>query len=170
MVNTAVAALRVNDQEFLVASLIERCPKTMMIRELIMNAIEAARLAPTTSRRIEISAQALGGVPKLAIWNTGPGLDAVELLQISDIAASIGKAKGLSANFGMGAKVASLPSNQIGLRYRSCKNGRVHEVILCKRDGTYGRLRRHDPESGEYLEVIEVTDIAVSGGRKLGYD
>ena len=54
------------------------------------------------------------------------------------------KRKSLTGNFGMGAKVASLPSNKRGMRYRSCKNGRVHEVILCKRDGVYGRLRRYD--------------------------
>jgi hypothetical protein len=46
MPTTAVTALHVDDEDFVVASLIERCPKTMMIRELIMNAIEAARLAP----------------------------------------------------------------------------------------------------------------------------
>jgi hypothetical protein len=37
-----VAALLVSDEEFLVASMIDRCPKTMMLRELLMNAIEAA--------------------------------------------------------------------------------------------------------------------------------
>jgi hypothetical protein len=70
----------------------------------------------------------------------------------------------------MGAKVASLPSNQRGIRYRSCKLGRVHEVILCKRDGIYGRLRRYHPETSEYLEVIDVTDIAVTEGRTLQHD
>ena len=82
--------------------------------------------------------------PKLTMWNTGPGMDAAELHRICNIASSIGKEKSLTGNFGMGAKVASLPSNQRGMRYRSCKNGRVHEVILCKRDGVYGRLRRYD--------------------------
>jgi hypothetical protein len=31
----AVAALQVANEDFLVASMIERCPKTMMIRELV---------------------------------------------------------------------------------------------------------------------------------------
>lgn len=129
-----VTALEVVDEDFLVASLIERCPKTMMIRELMMNAIEAARLAPEGQRQIEISVEPVDGVPKLVIWNTGPGMDATELLHASNIASSIGKEKSLTGNFGMGAKVASLPSNQRGIRYRSCKNGKVHEVILCKRE------------------------------------
>ena len=41
MSTTAVTALHVDDEDFVVASLIERCPKVMMIRELMMNAIEA---------------------------------------------------------------------------------------------------------------------------------
>ena len=39
-----------------------------------------------------------------------------------DLAASIRKEKGLNANFGMGAKVASLPLNKHGIVYRSCKS------------------------------------------------
>jgi hypothetical protein len=97
-------------------------------------------------------------------------MDADELWRMSNIASSIGKEKSLTGNFGWGAKVASLPSNRQGIRYRSCKFGRVHEVILCKRDGVYGRLRRYDPETSEYLEVIDVTDIAVSEGRSAADD
>jgi hypothetical protein len=147
----AVAALQVADEDFLVASMIERCPKTMMIRELVMNALEAAKQAPLDRRLVEISPIQMDGVTKLAIWNTGPGMDARELLSICDIASSLGKEKSLTGNFGMGAKVASLPSNQQGMRYRSCKGGRVHEVIVCKRDGVYGRLRRLDRETNEYV-------------------
>lgn len=69
----------------------------------------------------------------------------------------------------MGAKVASLPSNQLGMRYRSCKDGHVHQVILCKRDGVYGRLRIFHPETGEHLEVVDVTDI-VQQERSLSQD
>lgn len=170
MTSQAVAALHVADEDFLVASIIERCPKIMMIRELAMNALEAARHAPEQNRLVEFSAQDFQGTQKLTIWNTGPGMDAAELLHICDIASSIGKEKSLTGNFGMGAKVASLPSNQLGMRYRSCKNGRVHQVILCKRDGTYGRLRCHLPGSDEYLEVVDVTELAKADGRSLAYD
>jgi hypothetical protein len=165
MSTNAVTALEVSDEPFLIASLIERCPKTAMIRELMMNALEAAQHAHPGRRLVEISEQRLDGAPKLTIWNTGPGMDDVELHGICNIASSIGKEKSLTGNFGMGAKVASLPSNQRGMRYRSCKNGHVHEVILCKREGVYGRLRRHDRATGEYLEVIDVTEIASAEGR-----
>jgi hypothetical protein len=170
MSTSAVAALEVADEDFLVASLIERCPKAMMVRELMMNALEAAARAPEGKRLVEIGTLEMDGVSKLAFWNTGPAMDASELLRICNIASSIGKEKSLTGNFGMGAKVASLPSNQRGMRYRSCKNGRVHEVILCKRDGVYGRLRRHHPDTDEYLEVVDVTDLVASESRSLGQD
>jgi hypothetical protein len=146
-----VSALRVADEEFLIASTIERCPKTMMVRELFMNAIEATTNQMVGPRVIELKVKTLNGFPKLSIINTGPGMSDAELHHMCDIAASIGKEKGLDDNFGMGAKVASLPSNKFGLRYRSCKNGVVSEVILCQRDGVYGRLRRVN-ENGEVEE------------------
>jgi hypothetical protein len=141
----------------------------MMLRELMMNALEAANLAPESQRYVIFSVRAFDGVPKLAIWNTGPGMDGEELYQMCDLAASIRKNLGLDDNFGMGAKVASLPSNRFGLRYRSCKGGLVHEVILCQRAGVYGRLRRRS-EDGSYLEVIDVTDLARAEGFDLTYD
>lgn len=164
-----VAALRIADEPFLVATTIERCPKTMMIRELFMNAVEAAIQAQPGSQMIEIRSLNVGNTEKLSIWNTGPGMSSFELHRICDIASSIGKDKGLDGNFGMGAKVASLPSNRIGLRYRSNSGGTVSEVILCERDGTYGRLRRVNNE-GELEEVFDVTDVVRQEGVDLSVD
>lgn len=167
--STDVAALRIADEPFLVATTIERCPKTMMIRELFMNAVEAAIRAPIGSQAIEIRALDIGGTQKLSIWNTGPGMSSDELHRICDIAASIGKSKGLDENFGMGAKVASLPSNRYGLRYRSNANGVVSEVILGERGGIYGRLRRPNNE-GQLEEVFDVTDVVAADGVDLSFD
>jgi hypothetical protein len=86
------------------------------------------------------------------------------------VALDLHKRVASTGNFGMGEKVASLPSNQIGMRYRSCKAGRVHAVVLCKRDGVYDRPRRYDPETGEHVEVIDVTEIAVKDGRSSEYE
>jgi C4-dicarboxylate-specific signal transduction histidine kinase len=74
MSTNAVTALEVTDEPFLIASLIERCPKTAMLRELMMNALEAARHAPAGRRLVEISEQQIDGVSKLTLWNTGPGV------------------------------------------------------------------------------------------------
>jgi hypothetical protein len=160
-----VSALRVANEAFLVSSTIERCPKTMMIRELVVNAIEAASQAES-HKRVDIMSVTIDAVPKLCIRNTGRGMSAVELDRICDLASSLYKENSLDANFGMGAKVASLPSNKHGLRYRSCKDGTVSEVILCQRNGIYGRLRRSDAD-GELVELINATETCRTEG---GYD
>ena len=160
---SAVTALRVVNEAFLVSSMIERCPKTMMLRELVVNAAEAAARADG-EKLVEITFRLIDGVPKLCIWNTGPGLSAFELHRICDLASSLYKENSLDGNFGMGAKVASLPSNRHGLRYRSCKAGTVNEVILCQRDGMYGRLHRHAGDDGLPAEMIDATGACRAEG------
>jgi hypothetical protein len=165
-----VSALRVADEAFLVATTIDRCPKTMMVRELFMNAVEAATQAPPGSQTIEIrSLRMLGGVQKLSFRNSGPGMSSEQLHAMCDIAASIGKDMGLDGNFGMGAKVASLPSNKYGLRYRSNRGGAVSEVVLGQRDGVYGRIRRLN-EHGQLEEVFDVTASVAAEGEDLKSD
>ena len=161
--------LKVGDEGFLVASLIERCPKVMMLRELVRNAIEAAATAPEGARRVIIGAVPIGGVPKLSIRNSGRGMDADELFRMADLAASIRKDHALDRNFGMGAKVASLPSNRLGLRYRSCHAGVVHEALLGWRDGLYGRVRQQLPD-GSWAEVVDVTARAIADGKSVSRD
>lgn len=164
--STTVTKLRVKDEDFLVASMIERCPKSMMIRELLQNALEAAGSAPEGERRVEFSTVPVEGTPKLAVWNSGTGLTGPELYRMCDIAASIRKETGLDRNFGMGAKVASLPSNQNGMRYRSARKGVVQEVMIGKFGGVYGRLLRPGTD-GQMREVIHVTESAAAEGRPL---
>lgn len=161
---TSITKLRVGDEDFLVASMIERCPKSMMLRELVKNALEAASLAAPGQRTVEITAVMVEGVRKLRLWNTGTGLDADELFRMCDIASSVGKVQGLDRNFGMGAKVATLPSNHLGVRYRSCKGGRVSEVTIGKRGGVYGRVLRDGGPGGSMVAVMDVTREAVESG------
>ncbi len=149
-------SLLVDDEEFLVTSLIDRCPKTMMLRELVQNAVEAARLSADGRGEVWIERVEIDSATKLAIRNTGPGMTPAMLRKMSDIAASIGKVKGLTENFGMGAKVASLPSNPLGVRYRSCAEGVVSEIIIGKYNGVYGRLARRDA-AGEVVDVLDIS-------------
>ncbi|WP_421995203.1 ATP-binding protein [Roseococcus sp.] len=149
----AVTALSIGDERFLVNSLIERCPKSMMVRELFMNACEAAAAA---GGQVRLDSVLVEGIRKLRFWNTGPGLSPRDLHRMCDIASSIRKMNGLDQNFGMGAKVAALPSNRHGMRYRSCHEGRVTEVVLCQRDGIYGRLQRAGAD-GESQDLFDVT-------------
>ncbi|MFC0219824.1 tetratricopeptide repeat protein [Pseudochelatococcus lubricantis] len=157
--NSPIAALRIANEGFLVASTIERCPKTMMLRELVMNALEAAGTAPAGQQLVDIRPRMIDGVRKLSIWNTGLGMTATELHRICDLASSLHKVNALDRNFGMGAKVASLPSNKYGLRYRSCRNGVVSEVTMGQRHGIYGRIPYREAASAVGSEVDDVTAL-----------
>ena len=149
--------LQVDDEDFLVASLIDRCPKVMMLRELVKNAVEAASLTAGGQGNVSIGVVDISGVQKLAIRNTGPGMDAGKLHSMCNLAASFGKTKGLKGNFGMGAKVASLGANPLGVRYHSCAGGRVHEVTIGKYAGLYSRLQRTVPGGVGRADILDVS-------------
>lgn len=167
-----ITPITIRDIDFTVSRQIEQCPKTMMLRELVMNAVEAAAKGPVGRRVVEIKGKSVaecGDARKLAIWNTGPGLSSTELDHICDLAASLGKDMALEGNFGMGAKVASLPSNTLGMRYRSCRDGVVSQVILGKRDGVYGKI--WVPVDDSFEEVVDVTEpVREEGEYRLDED
>jgi len=165
-VETEIAPLKIANEAFMIAATIERCPRAMMLRELVMNALEAASEATDAEKRVRIDGTTVAGVPKLRILNTGRGLAADELLQITDLSSSLFKTVGLDGNFGMGAKAASLTSNRYGLRYRSCRKGRVSEVTLGERGGIYGRLRTRGPDGA----LVEVSDVTAEAGHPLDHD
>ena len=167
--DTAVSPLRIADEAFMVASTIDRCPRQMMLRELVMNALEAAAQATDAGQQVEIDVVEIEGAPKLRIWNTGRGLSQAELLQISDISSSLFKAVSLDGNFGMGAKAASLASNKHGLRYRSCRLGQVSQIVLGARGGVYGRLSQANHAGGR-RDAIDVTVAALAAGEDLSHD
>jgi hypothetical protein len=163
-------ALKIENIEFAVTSQIGRAPHWTMIRELTMNAIEAASRASGEKAVIWTTGQ-YQGHRKAVIWNTGPGMDAGELKKATDLACEVGKKLGLDANFGVGAKVSSLPNNKLGMRMRSCKNGRVSEVIigLDPDNEVYVRFERDLPGGGTDT-VIDVTAIAKTEGRDNSVD
>ena len=163
------APLEVQDRDFLITSTIERCPRIMMARELFKNAIEAALNAPLGGRTVDVRVANENGVNKLCIWNTGPGLTTAQLREMTNLASSIDKRLALDENFGMGAKVASLPSNQLGMRYRSCKDGKVSQVIIAKHNGVYGRIR-YEFDDGAVDDIIDVTHSVQSGGQDISHD
>ena len=154
-----ITPITIRDIDFTVSRQIEQCPKTMMLRELVMNAVEAAAQAPAGGRIVEMMGKRIpecGNTRKLAIWNSGPGMSSTELDHICDLAASLGKDMALEGNFGMGAKVASLPSNTLGMRYRSCSAGVVSQVVLGKREGIYGKVWM--PTEDSFEEIVDVTE------------
>src|SRR6266403_5282122 len=163
-------ALKIENIEFAVTSQIGRAPHWTMIRELTMNAIEAAAKADG-EKLVHWTTGTYKGVRKAVIWNTGPGMDAAELKKATDLACEVGKRLGLDDNFGVGAKVSSLPNNRLGMRMRSCKNGRVSEVIIGEDpdEKVFVRFER-DLGGGKMDTIIDVTAIAKTEGRDNSVD
>lgn len=174
--DTTLVPIRHASTAWAVAAMIEPAPGAMMVRELLKNALEAAEQIATPSRKGRVVFDAVvvrgasGPVRKLRIRNTGPGMDAAEMRSVMDLHASGGgKANGLDANFGVGAKVTGLKNNPAGMRYRSCKGGRVFEAILCKRGNDYGLLNQPDGQGG-HGPVVERTAELRRAGEDLTHD
>jgi len=163
-------ALVFSNIPFAVTSLIDRAPHWTMIRELSMNAIEAAAEA-SGEKIVHWTTGSYKGVRKAVIWNTGPGMSPVKLKEATDLACEVNKCLGLEENFGVGAKVSSLANNKLGMRFRSCKTGRVSEVML-----------GYDPQKKQYVRfeyelkngasdtVIDVTAAAIKEGKRVDFD
>jgi hypothetical protein len=163
-------AIVISDVAFVVTSQIERAPHWTMIRELTMNAIEAAARA-SGEKVVHWTSSMYKGARKAVIWNTGPGMDAAELKAATDLACKINKSLGLDENFGVGAKVSSLANNKLGMRFRSCKRGKVSEVILeyDPDQKLYVRIQRQ-LRSGASDTVIDVTQAVTNEGRRVDFD
>lgn len=163
--------LQIHDDRFLINRLIEQAPTHTMVREFFMNAQENAALAPEGQREVKIYPTIIGGVRKLTFWNTGPGMDAAELRTATNLSSSINKPMALDGNFGIGAKVSGLTVNPAGIRYRSCKDGVVHEVIIGydEDEQTYVRYAVVF-EDGTEDTVIDVTATAQSEGQDTSFD
>lgn len=163
-------ALQIANIEFAVSSQIGRAPHWTMIRELTMNALEAAAKA-TGEKIVHWTTGQWKGVCKAVIWNTGPGMNPLELKRATDLNCEVGKKLGLDDNFGIGAKVSSLPNNKIGMRIRSCKGGRVSQVIIGEDPDTNTYLRfEMELGSGKTDSVIDVTGVAQREGRNTSFD
>jgi hypothetical protein len=163
-------ALNIANIPFSVTSQIKRAPHWTMIRELTMNAIEAAEKS-SAEKIVHWTTGEYKGVCKAVIWNTGPGMDAAELKAATNLACEINKNLSLDENFGVGAKVSSLANNKIGMRFRSCKAGKVSEVMLGydPEIDQFVRFERDLPDD-KHDTVIDVTMAAQKEGRKLDFD
>ena len=92
-------ALVFSNIPFAVTSLIDRAPHWTMIRELSMNAIEAAAEA-SGEKSVHWTTGKYKGVRKAVIWNTGPGMSPAKLKEATDLACEVNKCLGLDENFG----------------------------------------------------------------------
>lgn len=163
--------LNIRDKRFLINRLIEQAPVDTLVREFFKNADESAVDADAGNRRIEIYPTMIEGVRKLTFWNTGVGMDDKELKQATDLSSSINKEMALDGNFGIGAKVSGLTMSREGIRYRSCKDGVVNEVVIGfdGGEGTYVRFPAELPD-GSFDTIYDVTEAAREAGQATTFD
>jgi hypothetical protein len=121
-------ALQYRNQAFAIHHLIADCPPRTVIRELVKNAEENATLLQPPGR-IEWFIEDVQGVPKLGLYNEGPGMGSEELFRLMDLA-STGKKLGIDNNYGQGGKISALKVSPQGVVYRSCKAGKVCQIML----------------------------------------
>jgi hypothetical protein len=163
--------LNIRDKRFLINRLIEQAPVSTLVREFFKNADESAAGAASGNRRIEIYPTVIEGARKLTFWNTGTGMDDRELKQATELSSSINKEMALDGNFGIGAKVSGLTMSREGIRYRSCKNGVVNEVVIGfdPDEQTYVRFPVELPD-GTFDTVYDVTQAILDEGRETSFD
>jgi hypothetical protein len=163
--------LNIRDKRFLINRLIEQAPVNTLVREFFKNADESAAGAADGNRSIEIYPTIIDGVRKLTFWNTGTGMDDRELKQATELSSSINKEMALDGNFGIGAKVSGLTMSKEGIRYRSCKDGSVNEVVIGfdADEQTYVRFPVELPD-GSFDTVYDVTQAAIADGQDTSFD
>ncbi len=171
---------------FLMNQMIRSCPTEMMFRELIQNAIEASAcvgknlpIEADASKRLtqahndQIGLVVAGGIPtkrsnganKFFLWNNGSGLSAETFEYLSKVGLT-GKTQSSQENFGVGSRIAVLASNHKGIRYWSCKDGVVHELLLVhnkgkgENDSFYGPAMFSDDDgNSHWLRVIPSDEL-----------
>src|SRR5262249_3213731 len=120
----------------------EACGPYQWAREFLKNSIEAE--ATKVEFGIEWQAVEKLGVYRRTIVDDGSGMDEQELLKFfSTLGAGARKIGGIHDNFGVGARIASLPWNPEGLVVLSYKHGNASMIWIVL-----------DEESGDY-ELIE---------------
>src|ERR1700730_10640149 len=134
--------LAITGASHFVNRMFEACGAYQWAREFLKNSIEAG--GSKIEFGIEWQAVAQAGVYRRTIMDDGSGMDAKELLDFfSTLGAGAQKIGGVHVNFGVGAKIASLPWNPEGLVVISYKRGKASMIWIVL-----------DEESGDY-ELME---------------
>ena len=171
----AIDKLRYDSQNVSIAREIQKYPKHLGIREAIQNAIEGdGKTGASDIQIISLNVSGLGDfskLPKFAIWDNGPGMDASALKKLTNMASSTKQMRGTNnPNFGRGEIAATLSYNSFGVFWISCKNNRVNLVWIRKIGEDYGRNTFDYCEINNETVVIDITDTPFFDSLKSQYD
>jgi hypothetical protein len=92
------------------------------------------------------------GAAKLSITDNGIGMTGAQLQQYMNTLSSSGRTQAIDANFGVGAKIASLSYNPHGVVFESWKEDAGNMIHIWKdpAEGNYGLRPIPDGEGNEY--------------------
>src|SRR4029450_1897497 len=141
--------LAITGASHFVNRMFEACGPYQWAREFLKNSIEAG------AKKIEVGIEGQAGeeigADRRTIMDDGSGMDDKELFSFfSTLGAGARKIGGIHDNFGVGAKIASLPWNPEGLVVISYKRGKASMIWIVL-----------DEESGDY----ELTQFETSRGK-----
>src|SRR5262249_53846323 len=140
--------LAITGASHFVNRMFESCGPYQWAREFLKNSIEAG--AQRVEFGIEWRAVEKLGVYRRSIMDNGSGMDSDELFKFfHTLGAGAHKIGGIHDNFGVGAKIASLPWNPEGVVIISYKNGKGSMIWIVL-----------DEESGDY----ELTEFQTRNG------
>jgi hypothetical protein len=146
--------LRITGASNFVNRMFEACGTYQWAREFLKNSLEAG--ATKVEFGIEWQAVEKSGTYRRTIVDNGSGMDRDELQRFFSTLGNGGKKiGGIHDNFGVGAKIASLPWNPEGVVIVSYKNGRGSMIWIVL-----------DPDSGDY----ELTEFEGDEGKNCVID
>ena len=156
-------AMTVNNTGFLVDRLGQDCHPLQHLRELTTNSIEA--ILRTEQQQGEIVWDVdwvtydLESVFKLCVIDNGIGMSGDDMEKYINQLSSSGSEQSLTANYGVGGKIATATKNHAGVVYISWKDGASALVHLWRdtETGQYG-LKRFDADNGDSTYHISVED------------
>jgi hypothetical protein len=148
-------AMQVHKIGFLLDRLGQDCHPLQFLRELTQNSIEAIQRAGGAGEIIwdvDWLTYDLGNsVFKLSVVDNGDGMTGEEMLRFINHLSSSGGTQSMTANYGVGAKIAAATRNPFGILYQSWKDGQGCMVELRRDERTheYG-LRQYELDDGSF--------------------
>lgn len=164
-----IIPIGVRDAPFALDLVARDCPPTQFLREFSVNGIEAVaayREQFDSDFHGEVvwtidPIQELDGRSKLCCIDTGIGMTPEEMPTYLNDLTSSGKPRGLSLNYGLGAKVSAAVANPRGVIYMSWRDGCGHLAELGRdRGGVWGMRQHRDPDTGDVFAIPELDDAA----------
>lgn len=138
------------------------CTPTQFVREFVQNAIEAVQ---RTGKPGEIVVDANWDmfnktqVHKISFTDNGDGMTPGEMLKHLNNLSSSGQDSNVFENYGVGAKIAALTRNHVGIIYESWKDGQGARIFIHfdEEANKYG-VMRFDLPTGEATYHLTLSD------------